>query len=116
MAMATSSFRFKRAMRGSDVRVALRGEVGARASERNIDIMTRDVEGDAAYRTREPHTIVMLESMDGVAMVYAEKVCEALGGVPERPRTRPLPGWTATPWVKLSWWRRFRLLVGPTDF
>lgn len=103
-ALASSRFRFEPPVSAEAVRRALEHEVGrARASERAIDIGDRD-------------GVVTIESMDAVAFAYATKVCLRLGGVPSRPRERPLPAWTDTPWVRLPWWRRLRLWIGPTPF
>lgn len=107
MAMAAWSFRFDQPPSEADLRARLRAEIGRRASERNVELEWGD-----------DGRLVIL-SQDGVALVYAAKVCLALGGVPtelgsDEPRPLVLPEWTGTPWVALPWWTRFRLLLGPT--
>ena len=102
MPMMSTRFVFERTVTESEVRAAIEVEVGAgRASDRNLDVQVRASSSSAGVGAS-------IQTMDYVAMVYAEKVCEALGGTRVHPRKQPLPAWASTPWVDLSPWRRFR--------
>jgi hypothetical protein len=108
MAMGAHSFRFEHPPSEAVLRERLRAEVGRRrAGERCVELDWHAGGG------------LMVLSMDGIALLYAAKVCVALGGVRLRLGTADeqplvLPGWAHQPWVSLPWWTRFRLWLGPT--
>jgi hypothetical protein len=109
MAMGLFQFRFVSRPDEAMFRERLRREVGRRRA-RAIDLEWSD---DAAGGG-----MLGVLSQSGVALAYAAKVAEAMGGVrvPLIPSSeiRPLPSWTATPWVELPWLVRARIWWGPT--
>jgi hypothetical protein len=55
-------------------------------------------------------------SQSAVALTYSAKVAAAMGGerVPltDASEIRPLPAWTATPWIELPWLVRAKIQIG----
>lgn len=103
--MFTLWFRFPQGFDEATWRAALRSEIGSRASERNVELSW-----DGEQLT--------IDTMDFVALAYAGKVSALLGGVKAGPIGSPgeyVPApWTATPWVRMSLWKRLRIWIGPT--
>ena len=107
MPMMAHWFRFPRQPDPHALRSGLRAEVGARrASEHNV-------ESSWAPEPASEAGVLELLSMDGVALVYAAKLCLALGGEPLRGPWTP-PPWALRPWLDIPWTTRLRLLLGPT--
>jgi hypothetical protein len=106
MPMMTALYRFAAPFDEVAWRAALRREVGARRAS------ARAVELDVAPPRSGGGVMVRINSMDGIALVYARKVSLAQGAEPERPGLPP--AWVATPWRELPLWTRLRLWLGPT--
>jgi hypothetical protein len=109
--MAMGLFRFHFASRPDEAmfRERLRREIGRRRA-RAVDL---DWSGAAAGGG-----VLDVLSQSGVALAYAAKVAEAMGGVrvplASNSEVRELPPWTATPWVELPWLVRAKIWWGPT--
>jgi hypothetical protein len=87
---------------------ALRTELGPRA-ERHFDGI--GVQGDR----------VELTSIDPVALLYAAKVCQSLGGAAFLPGVPgdlhlPLPRWCERPWIAHGWMTRLKIRLGRIVF
>jgi len=88
----------------SPIREALREQLGP-GGARAVDAV--EVEGSD----------VLITSQDYVALIYAWKVCVALGGrrVPLGAGSAPpppLPSWSAVPWTERSWMSRLAIRFG----
>lgn len=61
---------------------------------------------------------VQFTSMNLIAIVYAAKVCQRLGGSPAAPGSEgkahrvPIPSWAVTPWIQHSWFTRLKIKWG----
>ena len=86
----------------------LRAELGADARARFDEISVR---GDR----------VQLTSQDVIALIYAAKVCQRLGGAAVAPGTTekgrvPIPPWAEVPWNTHSWFERLKIKWGRISF
>jgi hypothetical protein len=105
MAMALLSFRLSSPPDLRALRARLRFEVGwRRATEHSVEMYWKPDE------TGEGGTLDVL-SQDGIALAYAGKLCDELGGVSVRGAFTP-PRWTRTPWNRTPFTRRVMIWFG----
>jgi hypothetical protein len=107
MPMGLYQFRFDSRLDETVFRERLAREIGSRRA-RSADLeWSEDAEGGGVFGVL---------SQSAVTLAYAAKVATAMGGVrvPLSPNSqiRPLPSWTATPWVELPWLVRVKIGFG----
>ena len=94
--MCMIEFRFERVPSEDDIWSRLEMELGPKA--RRVIEEVHIAEG-----------VLRVLSMDGVALIYATKVCASLGGTKTNGEATALPPWTAQPWMAYPWFRRLFL-------
>ena len=110
MPMMMMTYRFPVPPTEPHLRDRLSAEIGGRkAADVDIDSAT----GSAGNRQEGD---VSFLSMDMISLIYAKKVCAALGGVHvgpgRREPTAALPEWARTPWTSLGIFARMRIRLG----
>lgn len=109
--MMMITFRFSAAVpTEADLRDRFRAEIGPSKAS-NVDI-----EYGPGYAGNTTDADVSLLSMDVIALVYAKKVCLALGGVRVRrgreERQVASPDWASAPWFTHGILTRLRIRLG----